>query len=44
MLDVIEVFVVGLSGVFIGMAALYIAIRMTGWAADKLSGGDGHDK
>ena len=44
MQDVLQVFVVGLVGVFIGMAALYIAIRLTGKVAERLSKGGDHDK
>ena len=44
MQDVLHVFIVGLGGVFIGMAALYIAIRLTGLVAGRLSKGGAHDK
>ena len=44
MQDVLYVFVVGLGGVFIGMAALYIAIRLTSLVTERLSKGGAHDK
>ena len=44
MQDVLQVFAVGLSGVFIGMAALYIAIRLTSWAVEGLSKGGANDQ
>lgn len=44
MQDVLHVFVVGLGGVFIGMAALYVAIRLTGLVVELLSKGGAHDR
>lgn len=34
----ITIFVAGLGGVFIGMALLYIAIRLTSLITDKIGG------
>lgn len=44
MQDVLYIFVVGLGGVFIGMAALYVAIRLTSMAAERLTKGGAHDQ
>jgi len=35
----VQIFIAGLGGVFIGMALLYVAIRLTSMVADHLSKG-----
>ena len=40
--DALQVFTAGLGGVFIGMLLLYIAIRLIGFAAQRLSKGGPH--
>jgi hypothetical protein len=42
MKDALQIFAAGLGGVFIGMALLYVAIRLTRLLADGLSKGDSH--
>ena len=44
MQDVLKVFIVGLGGVFIAMALLYIAIRLTSLITERLIKEGGHDK
>jgi hypothetical protein len=44
MRDVLQIFSAGLGGVFIGMALLYIAIRLTRLAANALLKGESHGK
>ena len=39
MKEAVAVFVVGLGGVFIGMALLYIAIRIISLVADRIGAG-----
>lgn len=41
---VLQIFVVGLGGVFIGMALLYITIRLTRLVADAFTKGASHGK
>ena len=44
MKDALQIMTVGLGGVFVGMALLYVAIRITSVVADRLAGeqkGDG---
>lgn len=43
MKDVLQIFIAGLGGVFIGMTLLYITIRMTSALAARLSEGRTHD-
>lgn len=40
--DALRIFAVGLGSVFIGMLFLYIAIRLSAVAVDRLSKGDPH--
>ena len=42
MKDALQIFAAGLGGVFIGMLLLYIAIRLTGFAVERISKGDPH--
>jgi hypothetical protein len=42
MKDALQIFTVGLGGVFIGMALLYITIRLTRIVAERLSKGGSH--
>lgn len=44
MQEAVQVFVIGLGGVFVGMAALYAAIRLTSWAVGSFSKGGDHDQ
>ena len=37
--DALQIMTVGLSGVFVGMALLYVAIRLTSAVADRLAAG-----
>ena len=39
MKEAIEIFVVGLGGVFVGMALLYIAIRIISLVVDRMGAG-----
>ena len=39
MKEAVEIFVVGLGGVFIGMALLYIAIRIVSLVVDRIGTG-----
>ena len=41
MKDALQIMTVGLSGVFVGMALLYAAIRLTSAVADRLAAGRG---
>ena len=43
MKDVLQIFIAGLGGVFIGMALLYIAIRLTSLVATRMAKGGTHD-
>ena len=42
--EALEIFAAGLGGVFIGMALLYVAIRLTRMTADALSKGETNGK
>ena len=44
MKEALQIFAAGLGGVFIGMALLYVAIRLTRLAADALAKGETHGK
>ncbi len=37
--DALQIMTVGLGGVFVGMALLYVAIRITSLVADRLTEG-----
>ena len=41
MAKAVEVFIAGIAGVFIGMALLYISIKLTTLAVGKHSAGEG---
>jgi hypothetical protein len=38
------IFVAGITGVFVGMGFLYIAVRLTSWAVDKAAKAPGEEK
>jgi hypothetical protein len=42
MIDALKIFAAGLGGVFIGMALLYAAIRLTRLVAEGLAKGGSH--
>jgi Na+-transporting methylmalonyl-CoA/oxaloacetate decarboxylase gamma subunit len=39
MKEAFEIFVVGIGGVFVGMAMLYVAVRLISLVADRINAG-----
>jgi hypothetical protein len=43
MTEMLQIFTMGLGGVFVGMAALFLTIHLTHYVIEKFSKGTSHD-